>query len=260
MLLLRSLMQATYETNNIGHYGLASDAYVHFTSPIRRYPDILVHRAVKRLLLGKKPDASPAALEALAESAQLSSERERSAMVIEREVVDLYRTLLMRDRVGDVCEGTVTALVGSGAFVALDDPFVEVLVKFERMGPDHYELSEDELSIVGSRSGDTIALGDRMVVVIDDVAVLRRTVYGMRMVPEAVLAKLGESAGRAGKPFARRDAVGRSSKGQKPVRGGRTNAQAAGNRDGARKARSGTPGNGRNSAPSAARGKKRGRR
>jgi ribonuclease R len=193
MLLLRSLMQATYDLKNIGHFGLASEAYVHFTSPIRRYPDILVHRAVKYLLRGGKPKTTPAALQTLAESAQLGSERERAAMEIEREIVDLYRALLMRDRIGDICEGTVTGVVGSGAFVALDDPFVEVLVKFESMGPDHYELSDDELSIVGSRSGDTISLGDRMVVVIEDVAVLRRSVYGKRVVPEAVLQKVSES-------------------------------------------------------------------
>jgi ribonuclease R len=207
MLLLRSLMQATYDLKNIGHFGLASEAYVHFTSPIRRYPDILVHRAVKYLLRGGKPKTTPAALEQLAESAQLGSERERAAMEIEREIVDLYRALLMRDRIGDVCEGTVTGVVGSGAFVALDDPFVEVLVKFESMGPDHYQLSDDELSIVGSRSGDTISLGDRMVVVIEDVAVLRRSVYGKRVVPEAVLQKLTEPALDKGERGARAGAA-----------------------------------------------------
>jgi ribonuclease R len=209
MLLLRSLMQATYDLKNIGHFGLASEAYVHFTSPIRRYPDILVHRAVKHLLRGGKPKITPAAIQQLAESAQLGSERERAAMEIERECVDLYRALLMRDRIGDVCEGTVTAVVGSGAFVALDDPFVEVLVKFESMGPDHYQLSEDELSVVGSRSGDTIALGDRMVVVIEDVAVLRRSVYGKRVVPEAVLEKLSEPAEKGEKGARAGAAAGR---------------------------------------------------
>lgn len=194
MLLLRSLKQATYDTKNMGHFGLASEAYVHFTSPIRRYPDILVHRAVKHLLRGNRPKNAPEALEALAEAAQLSSERERAAMEIEREVVDLYRTLLMQQHIGEVLEGTVTALVGSGAFVALDQPFVEVLVRFESMGPDRYEISQDELSVVGARSGDSIALGDRMVVVIEDVAVLRRTVYARRVVPDAVLEKVGEGA------------------------------------------------------------------
>jgi ribonuclease R len=167
---------------------------VHFTSPIRRYPDILVHRAVKALLRGGKPKNYPAAIEALKESAQRASERERAAMEIEREVVDLYRALLMRDRIGDAAEGTVTALVGSGVFVALDEPFVEVLVKFESMGPDHYQLSDDELSVVGSRSGDTIALGDRMAVVIEDVAIMRRTVYARRVLPDALREQLAEEA------------------------------------------------------------------
>jgi ribonuclease R len=214
MLLLRSLKQATYDINNVGHFGLASPAYVHFTSPIRRYPDVLVHRQVKHLLRGNKPKNSPAAVEELRESARHSSERERSAMEIEREVVDLYRALMMRDRIGEVAEGTVTALVGSGAFVTLDEPFVDVLVRFESMGPDRYEIAENELSAVGARSGDTISLGERMVVTIDDVAVLRRTVYAARVVPEGVLEKLpsardskrrGESAARGRRTTPSRD-------------------------------------------------------
>jgi ribonuclease R len=187
MLLLRSLKQAVYDTNNVGHFGLASEAYVHFTSPIRRYPDVEVHRAVKHLLRGGKPDTSPAALEALGVAATRASTRERAAMDVEREVVDLYRTLLMRDRLGETHEGTVTALVGSGVYVSLDAPFVDVLVRFEGLGPDRYEASEDEISVVGARSGDTVSLGDRMLVTIEDVAVLRRTVYARRVVPEAAL-------------------------------------------------------------------------
>jgi ribonuclease R len=207
MMALRSMMQATYDLKNVGHFGLASEEYVHFTSPIRRYPDILVHRAVKHLLHGGTPKNWPAALEELAEGALRASERERASMEIEREVVDLYRTLLMRDRVGDVAEGTVTSVVGSGAFVALDEPFVEVLVRFESMGPDHYSLGEDEISIVGSRSGDAISLGDRMAVVIEDVAVMRRTVYARRVVPEALLNQLGEpGSGGGGKGGSRRGA------------------------------------------------------
>jgi ribonuclease R len=142
---------------------------------------------VKHLLRGGKPKNSPAALDELRDSARRSSERERASMDIEREVVDLYRALLMRDRLGDVAEGTVTGLVGSGAFVTLDDPFVDALVRFESMGPDRYEIAENELSAVGARSGDTISLGDKMLVTIDDVAVLRRTVYAARVVPEALL-------------------------------------------------------------------------
>lgn len=196
MLLLRTLKQAIYDPNNIGHFGLASAAYVHFTSPIRRYPDLLVHRAVKRLLHGEKPNRSAAALEALAAAARESSEQERRAMDIEREVVDLYRALLMRDRIGLSAQGTVTGLAGSGVFVTLDQPFVEVMVRFEAMGPDRYELSDDELRVVGARSGDSVALGDSMMVTIDDVAVLRRTVYAMRVLPEELLSKLESLRGK----------------------------------------------------------------
>ncbi len=193
MLLLRSLKQAAYDTNNIGHFGLASKNYVHFTSPIRRYPDVQVHRAVKAILRGHKPDTSPAAREALQLSATLSSARERAVMDIEREVVDLYRCLLMREHIGETFEGTVNALVGSGAFISLDAPFVDVLVRYEAMGPDNYQLSEDELSAVGSRSGDTISLGDRVLVTIDDVAILRRQTYGRRVPPDALLEKLKDA-------------------------------------------------------------------
>ncbi|HEY4102960.1 MAG TPA: VacB/RNase II family 3'-5' exoribonuclease, partial [Polyangiaceae bacterium] len=172
MLLLRSLKQAAYDIKNVGHFGLASPEYLHFTSPIRRYPDVQVHRAVKHLLRGGKPNSSEAALEALAQSATAASTRERAAMDVEREVVDLYRALLMRDHIGETCEGTITALVGSGAYVTLDAPFVDVLIRYESMGPDQYQLAEDELSVVGARSGDTLALGDRVVVIIEDVAIL----------------------------------------------------------------------------------------
>ena len=199
MLLLRSLKQAVYDTGNIGHFGLASEAYVHFTSPIRRYPDVEVHRAVKQLLRGGKPDTSAAGREALAAAALRASTRERAAMDIEREVVDLYRALLMRDRVGDAIEGTVNALVGSGVYVSLDAPYVDVLVRFEGLGPDRYEIGADEISVVGARSGDTISLGDRMLVIIEDVAILRRTVYARRVVPEA-LARRADAEAPSGKP------------------------------------------------------------
>jgi len=194
MLLLRSLKQAAYDVKNVGHFGLASANYLHFTSPIRRYPDVQVHRAVKHLLRGGKPVATEAALEELAQSATLASTRERAAMDVEREVVDLYRALLMRDHLGETCEGIITALVGSGAYVTLDQPFVDVLVRFESMGPDQYQLAEDELSVVGVRSGDTLSLGDRIAVVIEDVAILRRQVHARRVVPESVLEAMSEES------------------------------------------------------------------
>jgi ribonuclease R len=187
MLLLRAMKQATYDTANIGHFGLASTTYLHFTSPIRRYPDLVVHRAVREMLNHRPADKSANALESLKMSATMASERERHAMEVEREVVDLYRALYMRAFIGASFTGKVTALVGSGVFVQLPSPFVDVLVRSESLGADRYELDDDGMRMVGTRSGDVIALGDAMEVVIDDVAILRRSVYGRRVGAEAPL-------------------------------------------------------------------------
>jgi ribonuclease R len=181
MLLLRAMKQAVYDVVNIGHFGLASPAYLHFTSPIRRYPDLLVHRAVKAALRGEEIDRSPEARDALRSAAVTASECERKGMDVEREVVDLYRALYMKDRIGALLEGTVTGLVGTGLFVNIDDPFVDVLVRMESLGPDKYEIDEEGLRVIGARSGERIAIGDRMLVEVDDVSILRRTVYGKRV-------------------------------------------------------------------------------
>ena len=181
MLLLRSMKQATYDVVNIGHFGLASKAYLHFTSPIRRYPDLVVHRSVHRVLKNEPIDRSEEGITVLGEAAFAASTAERKVMEVEREVTDLYRAVLMRDKIGERFEGTVTALVGSGVFVALDAPFVDVLVKFDDLGGDRYELDEDGLRAVAARSGDVVQLGDRMMVQIIDVAILRRSVLGRRI-------------------------------------------------------------------------------
>ncbi len=202
-LLLRSMKQATYDITNIGHFGLASKAYLHFTSPIRRYPDLVVHRQVHAVLTrgpAQRPPTGDAAREKLAEAALASSIAERRAMEVERSIVDLYRTFMMKDRLGARFEGTVTAVVGSGVFVQLDAPFVDVLVKLEDLGADRYEVDDDGLRVVAPRSGDVVALGDRMMVEVTDAAILRRTVYAKRLG--------GERAGGGG-----RDA--------RPVKGGR---------------------------------------
>jgi ribonuclease R len=180
-LLLRSMKQATYEVANVGHFGLASKAYLHFTSPIRRYPDLVVHRVVHATLSNKGP-AGEVARERLAETAFASSVAERRAMEVERAIVDLYRTFLMRDRVGHNFQGTVTAVVGSGVFLQLDAPFVDVLVRLEDLGHDRWEIDDNTLRAVALRSGDVVALGDRMTVEVIDISILRRTVYGRRIV------------------------------------------------------------------------------
>jgi ribonuclease R len=145
-------------------------------------------------LRGNAVDTSPSALENLQALATTASSRERAVMQIEREVVDLYRAIVMKDHIGDSYEGTVSAVVSSGVFVALDDPFVDVLVRYEEMGPDHYDVDDSQLAAVGRRSGDRVMLGDRLELEISDVALLRRSVYGSRVVPDKVLQKLRERA------------------------------------------------------------------
>jgi ribonuclease R len=218
-LLLRSLKMAQYDIKNIGHFGLASESYLHFTSPIRRYPDLLVHRLAKGLLRGGAIITSVEGIEALRAKATRASEVERVVMQAEREVVDVYRCLLMLDKVGEVYEARVTGLSGSGLYAVLDDPFLDVMVRFESMGPDRYDASDDALSIVGQRSGDRVSLGDRITVVIEDVALLRRTIYGRRVPPAQVLNAAGELLlGDAAEPSRRLDAprgAGRSGRSEK---------------------------------------------
>jgi ribonuclease R len=176
-LLLRSMKQASYDVTNIGHFGLASKAYLHFTSPIRRYPDLVVHRTVHAVLEKKKTEAP----EQIAEAAVASSMAERRSMDVERAVVDLYRAFAMKHRIGERFEGTVGAVVGSGVFVTLDSPFVDVLVRVEELGSERYEIDDEGLRAVAARSGDVISLGDRMMVEIIDVSITRRSVYARRI-------------------------------------------------------------------------------
>jgi len=180
MLLLRSLKQAVYDTTNIGHFGLASESYVHFTSPIRRYPDLRVHRQIKDILRGVKIDRSDEAKDDLKAAADESSKRERASMEIEREVQNLYRAIFMKQHVGDEFEGRINGLGGMGLYVSIEDPCVDVMIPFEDLGPDEYETDEQELGVYGVRSGEKFLLGDLVTVVITDVGIMRRTVYAKR--------------------------------------------------------------------------------
>ena len=183
--LLRSLKQATYDVVNLGHFGLASSDYLHFTSPIRRYPDLIVHRLLKSRLAGqgkpaggfKSPTVAPVPdRTALQKMAADSSFSERAAMEVEREVIDLYRAFFLRDRIGDVFEGVISGVTGFGVFVVVDDPFVEGLVRVEALSDDYYVFDEPSCKLVGRRSGRTFALGDAVKVEVQSVSVVRRKI------------------------------------------------------------------------------------
>ncbi len=192
-LLLRAMKQAIYDVTNVGHFGLASTAYLHFTSPIRRYPDLIVHRAVRAMLRREPVDKSEDAAERLRLAATTASDCERRGMEVEREVVDLYRALYMRGFLGSIYEGVVTGLVGSGVFVTLEHPFVDVLVRLESLGSDSYALDEAGLYIVAARSGERITFGDTMMVQIEDAAIMRRLVTAKRVPREDEEGDAGEA-------------------------------------------------------------------
>lgn len=179
-MVLRSLNQAQYAVENAGHFGLAARRYLHFTSPIRRYPDLVVHRLLKLILrqegepAGKVLGAWPPRKE-MKEWADDSSLRERKAMVVERQVVDLYRTLLMRERIGEEFDGNVSGVTTAGLFVEIDDPYVEGLVRSERLD-EEFELNDKTLRYESDRSGHGIGLGDRVRVRIDSVSVPQRRI------------------------------------------------------------------------------------
>jgi ribonuclease R len=180
-LVLRSLKQAVWDTVPVGHFGLASGDYVHYTSPIRRYPDLIVHRLIKHYLhkdglpAGGAYREPPPPIARLSELAAGASGHERRAMEAEREAVAMYRAYLVRDRIGERFTGAVSAVTSFGAFVELDQPFVEGLIKLESLGSD-IGYDEARLRLRARRSGFTLAMGDAVEVELVDVSVARRRI------------------------------------------------------------------------------------
>ncbi len=165
-MLLRSMKQACYDRENIGHFGLASDAYLHFTSPIRRYPDLMVHRLLDRATAGPKLDSGTREdLDAyLREAADHGSRRERLAMDAEREMVDLKKAQFMTDKIGQEHTGVITNLTNFGFFVELDRWFVEGLVNLKSLEDDFYRYYETAHLIKGQNHGRSFRMGDPVTV------------------------------------------------------------------------------------------------
>jgi ribonuclease R len=162
-LTLRSMKQAVYQTENIGHFGLAAKDYTHFTSPIRRYPDLMVHRLLKMEASHKKMSAEAAQnLDAkLSLAASHSSTRERAAIEAERQTTDLKMAEYMTQFVGQEFEGTISGVTGFGVFVQLENG-VEGLVHISSLNDDYYSYDEAQFAIIGQYSGKRYRLGDPM--------------------------------------------------------------------------------------------------
>lgn len=160
---LRSMQQAIYQTENIGHFGLAATYYTHFTSPIRRYPDLLVHRQLRNWMENpriKKEDVEPLT-DRLEVAAEHSSLRERAAAEAERQTVELKKCEYMAGHIGEEYDGVISGVANFGIFVELENG-VEGLVHITSLVDDYYDFYEDRYALVGSHTGKTYRLGDSL--------------------------------------------------------------------------------------------------
>jgi ribonuclease R len=172
-ILLRSMKWAKYSPQNVGHFGLASDAYTHFTSPIRRYPDLIVHRLLKEALAKGKADITE---EELGKKTEHLSHRERVAMEAEREILDRYRVRFMRDKLGEVFEGVISGVMAFGFFVELKDIFVEGLVRITSLHDDYYHYQEKRYCLMGEKTHRVFKIGDPVRVKVEHVDTERRQI------------------------------------------------------------------------------------
>jgi len=165
--LLRCMKQARYAAENVGHFGLASKCYCHFTSPIRRYPDLVVHR-ILRAALAKEGHTGDNRAERqlvittshLDEIAEHTSKRERVAMEAERDVVELKKVQFMQQHLGEEFNGFITGVAGFGFFVELEELFVEGLVHLTTLDDDLYSYMEKQHSLIGRRLKRVFRIGD----------------------------------------------------------------------------------------------------
>src|SRR6516165_10800448 len=156
--MLRSLKQAKYSTENVGHFALAAPTYTHFTSPIRRYPDLMVHRLMRSWEAGDLPLI-----------ADECSQSERAAADAERELVEWKKVKFMAGRIGEVFNGLIISTTKYGLFVELEDLFVEGLVPIDTLPGDQYTYQENVRKIVGKRTRREFSIGDRVRVLLDRV-------------------------------------------------------------------------------------------
>ncbi len=160
-LMLRSMKKAVYQPKNIGHFGLAFSHYTHFTSPIRRYPDLTVHRLLKKLKDGKYPQALNKKLDTiLANVGKHCSDVERLSEEAEREAVKIKQVAFMSKHVGDEYEGVISGILNFGFFVRLNNMGVEGMVRLSTLDDDYYNFDERHFRLVGKRTGNVFQLGD----------------------------------------------------------------------------------------------------
>ncbi|WP_313127057.1 ribonuclease R [Proteiniclasticum ruminis] len=176
-LLLRSMMQARYSPENIGHFGLAATYYSHFTSPIRRYPDLMIHRIIKEFLHGKIDEKRVRSLIPLvSEASKQASEMERVAVDAERELDALKKAEFMQQHIGEVFEGIISSVTNFGLFVELPST-IEGLIHITSLYDDYYVYDERYMTLIGERAGKKYALGEKIRVLVANVNLDSREIF-----------------------------------------------------------------------------------
>jgi ribonuclease R len=175
-LMLRTMQKARYDPTNSGHFGLAASNYAHFTSPIRRYPDLVVHRTLRESRQGMSGQRAEELTEDLPEMGRHTSERERRANDAERELVQWKKVRFMADKVGDEFEGYITGVTAFGLFIELIEHFVEGMVHVSTMADDYYRFVERQHILRGENTGRVYRLGDRVRVQVVKVDMERRMI------------------------------------------------------------------------------------
>jgi ribonuclease R len=221
-LMLRTMQKARYDPASLGHFGLAAEAYTHFTSPIRRYPDLLVHRRLREARQGPAPARGPG--QALDEIARHTSETERRADEAERELIRWKKVRFMADKVGEEYDGYISGVASYGLFVELVEPFVEGLVPIASMADDFYRFVDQQHVLRGEDTKKEYRLGDRVRVQVVRVDAGRRQVdFALVEIAEALRAP--RRSARAGNPKAttkrERRAAGRPGRRERRARGRR---------------------------------------
>lgn len=220
--MLRSMPQAVYAPASEGHFGLALDNYAHFTSPIRRYPDLLVHRGIKHVLQGGKAAKFRYSRKQMEKFGHHLSATERRADEATRDAIDWLKTEFMQDKIGEVFDGTVSAVTNFGLFVQLDDIGVEGLVHVSALGEDYFQHDAVKHRLVGENTGKVYQLADRV----------RVRVTAANMEERKIDFELVQPARGNGRKNA-----GKKSRGASGKRGGKDKSGGRGRSGGARRRR-----------------------
>ena len=174
-ILLRTMQRARYSNENVGHFGLAATYYTHFTSPIRRYPDLIVHRTLADMLTKKKITGSSPAVD-LKQAGDFLSGRERAAVLADREMTDRLKVRFMAAKTGEDFDGIISGVTAFGLFIELLDHFVSGAIEIANLKGDHYQFDEKNYQLVGSRTNQVFQIGDMVTVKVASVEISQRRI------------------------------------------------------------------------------------